>query len=135
MRNNLFFCNICHKSFKTPKSYYERHGLDSPPYEKVYICPTCSDTDFFSYNPLIEKLEVAEKALPAIMYLNKLQKDLNNIFGLGSKNDDLYEGINFIVDLVSEMFDFLEVDIQRKILKMDSEEELEKVLVYLKGVL
>lgn len=36
-----FVCVDCGCVFEHPKSYVERHGLDSPPYEKTYGCPKC----------------------------------------------------------------------------------------------
>ena len=37
----MFKCKACEKSFNTPKVRYITHGLDTPPYEAVGLCPYC----------------------------------------------------------------------------------------------
>jgi hypothetical protein len=32
--------------FDEPKTEYESHGLDGPPYERWLVCPYCNDNDF-----------------------------------------------------------------------------------------
>ena len=34
-------CHNCGRRFEEPDIITERHGLDSPPYEKIGICPYC----------------------------------------------------------------------------------------------
>ena len=34
-------CIDCGRKFKTPKTRYEDHGLDAPPYEEWDCCPFC----------------------------------------------------------------------------------------------
>ena len=34
-------CHRCGKRFEEPDFVAERHGLDTPPYEKVAVCPYC----------------------------------------------------------------------------------------------
>lgn len=40
----MFICNECGEVFEEPKVFEETHGLDTPPYEKWYLCPHCGDT-------------------------------------------------------------------------------------------
>lgn len=34
-------CHNCGKRFEEPHIIEERHGLDTPPYEKIAVCPYC----------------------------------------------------------------------------------------------
>lgn len=34
-------CRDCGRIFDEPKKIVERHGLDEPPYEETYGCPSC----------------------------------------------------------------------------------------------
>lgn len=36
-----FQCHECDRRFEEPDWVVERHGLDTPPYEKVAVCPYC----------------------------------------------------------------------------------------------
>lgn len=37
----MFVCTECYHLFDTPKHIQERHGLDTPPYEEMDVCPEC----------------------------------------------------------------------------------------------
>lgn len=129
MRNEKFFCKCCNKYFYNPKFYYERHGFDTPPYERVAVCPECGSDDYIEFECSIEKIEVAQKLLPALMQLNKY----SNVFNVRNLNNDLTDGIEIIAEFISEMFEFLDIDMERRILNVDNELELEKILMYLDG--
>ena len=133
MKNERFFCEGCHKYFDEAKFYYEKHGQDSPPYEKIAVCPICNGDNFLVFNTSVEKIDIAEKLLPAIKNFNLYIENLKNIFGDNIKNNVLFDGIEIVVELISELYDFLGVDMQRKILKMTDDKEMYKVLMYLKG--
>lgn len=36
-----YTCLNCGKTFDEPDEYFEKHGLDSPPYERFSCCPYC----------------------------------------------------------------------------------------------
>ena len=40
----MYRCTDCGKKFEEVKTVYERHGLDTPPYEKIAVCPSCNGT-------------------------------------------------------------------------------------------
>lgn len=42
----MYYCKNCGGEFETPDKTYEKHGLDTPPYEVVFICPYCSSSNF-----------------------------------------------------------------------------------------
>ncbi len=44
-RHKLYYCLNCHSLFTYPKLYVEKHGLDSPPYEEIDVCPYCHCSD------------------------------------------------------------------------------------------
>lgn len=135
MSKEKFFCKGCRRMFDVPKFYDESHGLDSPPYERVAVCPRCDGDDFLRFDPVIEKIEIAEKLLPAIMHLNRYMRDLNNVFGGEIKNTDLLEGVGIMAEEINEMFDFLPPEIEKKIFEMDIQGDCERMLMYLKGEL
>ena len=45
LRGFMYICNNCMAVFSRPDTIQEKHGLDSPPYETVPVCPTCHDPD------------------------------------------------------------------------------------------
>lgn len=133
MKNEKFFCKGCNRLFDTPRIYDEKHGLDAPPYERVAVCPVCCSDDFLKFDTVIEKTEVAEKLLPAVMHLNRYINTLKDVFGTHIKNIDLNDGVETVVELLYEMFDFMDVNMQRKVFEMNSENDVNKILRYLKG--
>lgn len=42
----MFICNECGFEFEEPKKIFETHGLSTPPYEKILVCPHCNETNF-----------------------------------------------------------------------------------------
>ena len=130
MSREKFFCKDCNKYFFNPKYYYEQHGLDTPPYERVAVCPVCGGDDFIEFESLVDKVEVAQKLLPAIMMLNKFSNEITC-----SDTSALNEAIASIVELVCEMFEFFDYEMQNKVAMVDNELELEEILMFLDGEL
>lgn len=135
MRNKKFFCSGCERIFDTAEYYDESHGLDSPPYETVAICPECRSDDFIAFETMIYKDEVVEKVLPAIAALNRLSGNLSDIFGNSMDNNDLNEGLGLLTELVCEMFYFMDVDIEKRLMNMSTDNDVDKLLMCLKGEL
>lgn len=133
MKNKRFFCRECRRLFDDLMFYGEKHGLECPPYERIVVCSKCGSTEIEAFNTLIEKSEVLEKVLPAIAAFNRLDGELKDVFGKGSSNSNLVEGLGLINELVSEMFSFIDVGIERKILKMLTEKDVDNIWIYLKG--
>lgn len=133
MKNEKYFCKRCERYFDDVKIYEERHGFEYPPYEKIAVCPNCEGDDFFKFNLIVDKFDVAEKIMAAIMYLNRFSNSLMNVFGERCANSDLSDSIGLMVELVVEAFDFLDVEMQKRILKMDTNDEMERIITYLKG--
>lgn len=133
MKNNCFYCKNCQTVFNTPKYYFEKHGFDAPPYEKIAICPKCEVDNFFEFNTTIEKNEVVEGFLPALMYLNRHINNLQDLLGVEIKNNDLSTAVEIMAESIIKMFEFVDGNIQKKILLMDNENELQKILMYLTG--
>ncbi len=42
----MYKCSECNFEFDEPEQFEERHGLDSPPYEKTDGCPKCGVCDY-----------------------------------------------------------------------------------------
>ncbi len=45
----MFYCKDCGIEFETTKKLYERHGLSSPPYEPISVCPNCEGRNFYEH--------------------------------------------------------------------------------------
>lgn len=37
----MLVCAECGHLFEEPRRVVDRHGLDTPPYEVTYVCPSC----------------------------------------------------------------------------------------------
>lgn len=131
--NSSFVCKRCKKHFKVPQFYEERHELDSPPYERVEICPYCSSGDFFEFEGMIEKTAVAEQLLPVITMINKYINSIKNVHGNGFKNEELFGGVGSLAEFVSELFYYLPAEIDRKILTVDTKKECDNILMHIRG--
>ena len=46
----MYYCNNCGGEFYSPKVLKEMHGLSSPPYEKLLVCPICKSDSFYEIN-------------------------------------------------------------------------------------
>ncbi|MBR4099773.1 MAG: hypothetical protein IKK55_02155 [Clostridia bacterium] len=42
----MYICLECNTVFENPKPLTETHGLTSPPYEVLYVCPACKGTNY-----------------------------------------------------------------------------------------
>lgn len=40
----MYICKDCNKHFSEPKTIFERHGLDNPPFERTAVCPSCGSS-------------------------------------------------------------------------------------------
>lgn len=45
----MYICNDCGAVFTNPKIFYERHGLENPPFEEWHVCPSCESTNIDLY--------------------------------------------------------------------------------------
>lgn len=135
MRSEKFFCNECQKTFDIPTFFEEKHGFDSPPYERIAVCPKCKGDNFLRFDTLIEKTEVAERIVPCIMRLNRYVNAIKDVFGFEVKNIDLDEGVDILAEFINEMFCFVNSDVQRKIFEMGNEKDVQRILMYLRGEL
>lgn len=133
MIKQTFRCNNCQKNFKMPKILYEKHNLDTPPYEKLAVCPKCGSTDFGSFDSAVEKIEVAEKLLTSVAAFNRYFDSIKDIFGSSCKNEDFNEGYEILTEFISEMFSFITVEKEREILNLSDQNDIQGILLYLKG--
>lgn len=129
----MFRCNVCNKMFSTAKFYEEKHNLDTPPYERIAVCPMCDKTDFYEYEPYIEKSEVAEKLLIVMAALNRYWADVSDVFGEGCRNENFDNGISTLNEFINELIPFLSVESEKMILKMRTENDIEKIMLNLRG--
>ncbi len=129
----MYFCVDCERFFENKKFYYETHGLDSPPYERIGICPNCRGDNFYKFDNTIEKIEIVENLLWAIMRLNILTEQIEGLFGSAARNENLEEVFGILQEMVTDMFDFMDIGIQKRILNLNNKKDLQKILLYLKG--
>lgn len=43
----MFYCPDCGYEFEKSKNLYETHGLDTPPFERLSVCPFCNSPHFY----------------------------------------------------------------------------------------
>lgn len=43
----MYYCPDCGCEFAVPKKISETHGLTSPPFEVIYVCPNCKGSEFY----------------------------------------------------------------------------------------
>lgn len=129
MISERFFCRDCNKYFDNVKIYEETHGLDSPPYERVSVCPYCESDNFTEFDIFIEKYEVAEKTLPAIILLNKQINGVRDLFGIIGEKSDLENARGYLVDMLCDMFDCFDYDFSGELNDMCTGYDLEKVMM------
>ncbi len=46
----MYYCKNCGNDFKVPEKIYETHLLSNPPFELLYVCPTCKSGNFHEKN-------------------------------------------------------------------------------------
>lgn len=44
----MFICLNCYSIFEYPARRIEKHNLDQPPYETVFVCPTCGNDYYYT---------------------------------------------------------------------------------------
>ncbi len=96
----MFRCLECGAKFSETLELIETHGLDTPPFEKRYVCPHCRSS---SYKPLIKdnvsRREVLDKLIDIMQALNEFEYAFCDLFSEtaldGTKFDiarnDMYE--------------------------------------------
>lgn len=43
----MYYCPDCGCEFEVPEKIFEHHGLTSPPFERITVCPDCRGTEFY----------------------------------------------------------------------------------------
>ena len=133
MKRERFYCKECKRFFDKVKILEERHGLDNPPYERIAVCEVCGSDNFVKHNALVEKIEVVEKILPVVMYLNRYCNALKDIYGLGFRVVDVEDSLEIIIEAMGEMFECFDYVDLKKMFNACSENDIKKILMRLKG--
>lgn len=132
-KNSRFFCNNCKRFFCEPKRYEERHNLDAPPYEVIFVCSKCGSGDFCEFETDISKFEVVEGLLRVTAFINRYVENLKNLYGINLKNEELDEASGLINEMICEMFDYMDIDVKKKLFKIRTKNDVEQILVRLRG--
>lgn len=56
----MYICESCEGEFEEAETVIETHGLDTPPYEKIAVCPYCGADDFKEINEYDLEEEIDE---------------------------------------------------------------------------
>ncbi len=125
----MFRCLECGEKFREPIELIETHGLDTPPFEKIYVCPKCKG---HGYKPLvrdsISRREVLDKLVDIMRLLNTFELAVCEVFGetcfdgnsFDTARSDMYE---LIVSVAGDSEFDLPRDIDSKIFDMRSSQE------------
>lgn len=133
MIKRAFRCCNCETVFANPEIYYETHGLDCPPYERVAVCPKCKSDNYNSFDLAVEKSEVAERLLFSIAAFNRYCEVIKRAFGNSIENENFEEGYENLSEFICEMFSFITADAERKIFTLKNNNDIQNFLLYLKG--
>lgn len=129
----MFKCLDCKHEFDTPDTYEERHGLDTPPYESVAICPECKSTEFTEWESAVEKSEVTHTIVNALAALNRLHNNIDDIFN-GFKNDDIELAQGLLSEFIIEMYDeFIPSSVSNSLLKATTKLDVDRIILKLEG--
>lgn len=41
----MLYCKSCGYEFEKPQKLFEKHNLETPPYEEINVCPACNSAD------------------------------------------------------------------------------------------
>ncbi len=127
----MYRCDNCKRHFNDAHIVEETHGLDTPPYERVAVCPFCESSEFNEFNPSVEKIEVAEKLLEIILGLNRYTAALKDIYGVQLSNSDLENALGTASEYISELYDYLPASVDNAIIHVSSEDEAQRILRFL----
>lgn len=47
----MYICHECQTQFQKPLKIIEKHGLSSPPYENIFVCPRCKSENYEKAGP------------------------------------------------------------------------------------
>ena len=129
----MFKCTDCKHEFDTADVYEEHHGLDTPPYERIAVCPKCQSTEFVEWEPCIEKIEAARTLIYALTSLNRLQDNINDVF-TGFANEELENAQGLLFDFIIELYDdFISNTVSKKIIKASTKNDAELIMLELEG--
>ena len=59
----MYVCDWCKGEFEEAETVIETHSLDTPPYERISVCPYCGATDFKEINEYDLEEETDEQEL------------------------------------------------------------------------
>jgi DNA-directed RNA polymerase subunit RPC12/RpoP len=73
----LYRCLECGHEFEEPRKITETHGLDTPPYEILYVCPECQSHGFkCKLDNSYSRTEIIDKLVDIMQALNEFDHSL-----------------------------------------------------------
>lgn len=133
----MFRCLECGKGFKEPLKVEERHGLESPPFEESYVCPSCKGS---AYKPFIKdeisRREMLDSLIDIMRHLNEFEYAVCDTFsetalddtGVDYARSDLYD---LLLKVAGDDEFELPFDIDEKVFALRTEVEGETVFATL----
>lgn len=107
----MFKCNSCNETFDVADFYTERHGLDTPPFEQIPICPHCGSEFFHEQKPPIKdsmpRTKVIELVLEAARQLNLFDEGMCGLLKNSAVLDEspIGDARSKLYDLICEAAD------------------------------
>lgn len=101
----MFRCDDCGARFSKPARIVERHNLDTPPYESLSECPSCTSSNFQRLvDNEIKRTDVIRTAIDAVMNLNAFVKKVDGIL-----SDEALRGFDAGYEKLYELIDYASV--------------------------
>ena len=98
----MYKCKECGQVFGECEVITERHNLDTPPFEKMSVCPHCKKNNYISLiRNEFSRTEAIEQCAEALMYMNIFAKKVNGILSekclvdFDSAYTAIYELLNY----------------------------------------
>ena len=130
----MFRCLECGEAFEETLEIIETHGLDTPPYEKRFVCPECKSNRYKPFTKdSISRRQVIDRLIDIMQKLNIFEHKISEAFNSCATDDteldyarrELFE--LFTVLAGGDEFD-LPGDIDAKIFGMVSSQEAAAVM-------
>lgn len=87
----MYRCTDCNRKFDFVEVVFEKHGVNTPPYERVKRCPYCSSADYVTEEHNCRFCGVKLRATNADYCSDRCEAAGKKYYGWQQKNEDLFK--------------------------------------------